>query len=357
MHKNMIALLHCPACKAELDLTVWAEEDGDIREGLLSCTSCGTVYPIAGHIPHMVPVSLYYDPDFVSRHGVPAARLLQGWPDQAPDIADLQKRTEENFGKQWEHYASLGWTDETSPDASSRAESLQWFHEKSLLTEADVAGRLTLDAGCGNGRYSYTAFSAGANVVSMDLTCAATVAHGNLKGAGLNAQVVQGDILHSPFKPGVFDVVFTIGVIQHTGAPLEATHTLAELVRPGGLFSVRTYRRANARLEENDAAIRSVTTKFTLDELHEFTDILHSLAMFLDRKGLYWQTVRHINIFLQRYDTFDWYAAPVAAKLTYEEMRQAFSKAGVSVLRDADDGTTCEERFFSAISIMGEKQA
>lgn len=357
MHTNMIALLHCPACKAGLDLTVYAEEDGEIHEGLLSCASCGTVYPITGSIPRMVPVSLYYDPDFVARHGVDPARLLHGWQGQPSEIADLQTRTEENFGKQWEHYSSLGWTDETSPDASSREESMQWFHEKSLLTEADVAGRLTLDAGCGNGRFSYAVSTAGANVVSMDLTCAATVAHGNLKQAGLDAQVVQGDILHLPFKPGVFDVVFTIGVIQHTGAPLEATAALAQLVRPGGLFSVRTYRRANARLEENDAAIRAVTTTFTIEELHEFTDILHSLTMFLERKGLYWQTARHINLFLQRYDIFDWYAAPVAAKLTYAEMRQAFAKAGVSVLRDADDGTTCEERLFSAISIMGEKQA
>ncbi|EPR37186.1 Methyltransferase type 11 [Desulfovibrio sp. X2] len=357
MHTNMIALLHCPACKAELELTVYAGEGGEVHEGLLTCESCGTVYPITGSIPRMVPTSLHYDPDFLTRHGVDPKRLLHDWEGQSPDIAALQKRTEENFGKEWQHYATLGWTGEGGLDSSTREESVQWFHEKSLLAEADVAGRLTLDAGCGNGRFSRAAFAAGARVVSMDLTCAAPVAYSNLKGAGLDAQVVQGDILHPPFKPGVLDVVFSIGVIQHTGAPLEATAELAGLVRPGGLLSVRTYRRANPRLEENDAAIRAVTTTFSIEELHEFTDLMHNLTMFLWRKGLYWQVARHINIFPQRYDIFDWYAAPVAAKLTHEEMREAFAKAGVSVLRDDDDGTTCEERLFGAISILGEKRS
>jgi 2-polyprenyl-3-methyl-5-hydroxy-6-metoxy-1,4-benzoquinol methylase/uncharacterized protein YbaR (Trm112 family) len=357
MRQSILSLLHCPACAADLGLTAYAEESGEVREGLLACASCGTVYPVTGFIPRMVPTSLFHDPDFLSRHGVDPARLLHGWNGQAADIADIQKRTEENFGQEWQHYASLGWTDETTHDSSAVEESIQWFHEKSLLTAADVAGRLTLDAGCGNGRFSRAAFAAGARVVSMDLTCAAGIAHANLTGDGRDAQVVQGDILHSPFRPGVFDVVFTIGVIQHTGAPLAATADLAALVRPGGLLSVRTYRRANARLEENDAAIRAATTTFSMAELHEFTDIMHRLTEVLGRKGLYWQVARHIVIFPKRYDIFDWYAAPVAAKLTYEEMRGAFAQAGVAVLRDADDGTTCEERCFSAISILGEKRA
>lgn len=356
MHIDIIGIMRCPACKAKLSLTVYAAgNSGEIREGLLTCTACGTLYPITDHIPRMVPTTLFHDPDFLVRYGVDPARLLHSWDGQTADISEIQKHTEENFGQEWQYYASLGWTDETSQDTSAMVESIQWFHEKSLLTSEDVTDRLTLDAGCGNGRFSRAAFAAGACVVSMDLTCAAGVAHTNLVGGNLNAQVVQGDILHTPFKPGAFDVVFSIGVIQHTGAPLQATVNLAALARPNGLLSIRTYRRANSRLEENDAAIRAVTTNFSVAELHEFADIMHKLTDFLCRKGLYRQVAKYINIFPKRYDIFDWYAAPVAAKLTYEEMRETFSAAGIAVLRDADDGTSCEERCFSAISILGKK--
>lgn len=356
MHIDIIGIMRCPACKATLSLTVYAAgNNGEVREGLLTCTSCSTVYPITDHIPRMVPTALFYDPDFLARHSVDSSRLLHGWDGQLADISEIQKHTEENFGHEWQHYANLGWTNETTQDTSAIEESVQWFHEKSLLTTEDVAGRLTLDAGCGNGRFSRAAFAAGALVVSMDLTCAAGVAHANLIRDGRNAQVIQGDILHAPFKSNTFDVVFSIGVIQHTGAPLKATANLAALTRQNGFLSIRTYRRANSRLEENDAAIRAVTTTFNMAELHEFADIMHKLTDFLCRKGLYWQVARHIVIFPKRYDIFDWYAAPVAAKLTYEEMRETFSAAGMAVLRDADDGTSCEERCFSAISILGKK--
>lgn len=355
MLKAMLDLLHCPACQGELKLDVFSGDQDRVAEGALSCAACRTIYPVTGFIPRFVPAHVRHDPDFWARHGLPEERMLRAWPDEQAEVSRIQAQTQTNFGHEWDYYASLGWTESTGVDASDKDESELWFHAKTLLEASEVKDRLILDAGCGNGRFSRVALEYSDRVVSVDLTSAADVAYKNLTDCGLAPMVVQGDILHLPFKPQVFEVVFTIGVIQHTGRALEATERLAALVQPGGILSVRTYLRGNARLEENDAALRSVTTTFDLKDLHELSDILARLTDFLERKGLYERVARHVNLFHKRYDIFDWYSAPVAEKMTYEEMREVFAKSGIEVLRDMDDGTTTEQRAFSAISIVGRR--
>lgn len=356
MRKELLECLVCPVCKNALSAQVFSEMDGRVEEGVLSCPSCLKKYAVVGFVPRMVPTYLFPVAAFCERHALDEEQFLGKWDDEVREIADIQVHTQDNFGHEWEYYSKLGWHEEVGVDASHRDESVKWFHEKSLLTTDDVAGKWVLDAGCGNGRFSRAACNAGANVVSMDLTKAADVAYSNLSEIGHQARVVQGDILHSPFKEGTFDVVFTIGVIQHTGDPLKAAACLASLVKSDGLFSVRTYQLGNERLEENDAAIRAVTTQFTLEELHEFSDILSKLTGFLLRKRLYAKVARHVNLFPKRYDIFDWYSAPVAAKLTYGELRDVYAAAGFDVVRDADDGSLPEQRAFTAISIVGRKK-
>jgi len=355
MIMSLLNVLHCPKCQGDLSLDSFKEEADTIVDGCLLCAKCNVIYPIIHEIPRMVPMNLYDSSGFCAEYGVLAGALFSTWEDVPNEVKELQSHTSHNFGHEWDYYSTLGWTDATGVDASNIEETFNWFHEKSLLEKDDLNGKFILDAGCGNGRFSRAAMDLGGTVVSMDLTHAVEVAHGNLKRNGGTPHNIQGDILHLPFKPESFDVVFTIGVIQHTGAPLEAAAKLAGLVKKEGLFSVRSYRRGNARMEENDAAIRAVTTTFSQDELHEFADILSKLTVFLGKKGLYTAVTRHICLFGKRYDLFDWYSAPVAAKLTYREMRDVFSQCGITPIRDLDDGTSPEDRNFTALSIVGRK--
>jgi 2-polyprenyl-3-methyl-5-hydroxy-6-metoxy-1,4-benzoquinol methylase/uncharacterized protein YbaR (Trm112 family) len=355
MLKSSLDIMCCPDCKGSLELESFKNQVGRVKDGLLTCKVCGTCYIICDYIPRMVPENLYDNHEFCENYPINTNALLKKWSDVQIEILDIQNHTESNFGYEWEHYSKLGWIDVTGIDDSSTDESIRWFHEKLLLNEKDIKNKLVLDAGCGNGRYSRIASAYGANIISMDITRAVEVAFKNMNSERRLAQVYQADILHLPFKPESFDVVFTIGVIQHTGAPLTAVEHLAELVKSNGLLSVRTYRKGNSRLEENDAAIRSETIKFTLDELHEFSNIMSDLTNFLLKKGLFAAAGKHINIFPKKYDIFDWYAAPVAAKLTYDELRQVFERCGITPIRDLDDKTDAEQRAFGAISIVGTK--
>ncbi len=55
MHRNLMDILACPVCKAELELTATKEEGGEVIEGVLVCTKCGERYPIEGGVPNLLP--------------------------------------------------------------------------------------------------------------------------------------------------------------------------------------------------------------------------------------------------------------------------------------------------------------
>ncbi len=51
--------------------------------------------------------------------------------------------------------------------------------------------------------------------------------------------------MHPPFKPGIFDFVFSIGVLHHLPDPERGFSILARHVRPGGTFAIWVYGRVH----------------------------------------------------------------------------------------------------------------
>ncbi len=58
MRPDLMELLACPLCKAELALTVVDEEGGEILRGALDCAACGETFPIEEGIPNLLPPEL-----------------------------------------------------------------------------------------------------------------------------------------------------------------------------------------------------------------------------------------------------------------------------------------------------------
>lgn len=59
--QDLMDIICCPVDKAELELDVESEDDGDIIEGTLTCTECGEVYPIEEGIPNLLPPDMRED--------------------------------------------------------------------------------------------------------------------------------------------------------------------------------------------------------------------------------------------------------------------------------------------------------
>jgi SAM-dependent methyltransferase len=100
-----------------------------------------------------------------------------------------------------------------------------------------------LEVGCGAGRFTEVLLDEGAKVYSVDLSLAVEVNANNFPISDLHA-VVQADVLSLPFCNEVFDIVFCLGVIQHTPNPEETIKNLAKYVAPGGSLIIDHYRKS-----------------------------------------------------------------------------------------------------------------
>lgn len=55
MKPTLLEILCCPLCRADLTLVSAKTEGAEVLEGTLTCTKCGTVYPIDDGIPNLLP--------------------------------------------------------------------------------------------------------------------------------------------------------------------------------------------------------------------------------------------------------------------------------------------------------------
>ncbi len=118
----------------------------------------------------------------------------------------------------------------------------------SLFGDGVLKGKSFLDIGCGSGLFSIAALRLGAEkVVGIDLdpisvaTSRADFSHWS-KAAGTadfqQISVLDVELLKSL---GTFDVVYSWGVLHHTGHMMQALAYVARCVGPGGLLMIAIY--------------------------------------------------------------------------------------------------------------------
>ena len=141
------------------------------------------------------------------------------------------------FGKNWAAYAEQI----AEPEIDEATKGLQ-----RLVPRLD-GGRF-LDIGCGSGLHSVAALRLGAaEVVGIDIdsdSVGTTRAVLRRYAPGAPARVAQTSVFDvSPDTFGRFDVVYSWGVLHHTGDMFRALRCAAELVNPGGALVIALYRK------------------------------------------------------------------------------------------------------------------
>ena len=142
------------------------------------------------------------------------------------------------FGKNWAQF--IRTLDETQIDAAIR--SLQ-----NMLELDDLAGRSFLDIGSGSGLFSLAARRLGARVYSFDYDPASVACTLELKKTYFpddsDWTVTQGSALDDSFMSslGRYDVVYSWGVLHHTGNMWLALENVVSLCKPGGLLFLSIY--------------------------------------------------------------------------------------------------------------------
>jgi SAM-dependent methyltransferase len=246
MHTWLLDLLVCPECRGALRLDAGEKTGDTVTTGTLTC-GAGHAFVISNGIPRFVKHELNAD----------------------------QARTRDSFGDEWTRlYPEHG---HSTPEWQAERDI---FLEYTRSLPSEYRGKLVLDAGCGNGRYAKLANDWGSRVVCVDISSAVEIAQANV-GTRPEVAVVQADLFKLPFKAGLFDIVYSIGVLHHTPDAKGAFQAIQPLVKPGGFFSIFMHGQGNRALYASNRWLRAWTAKASYRTTYNFCLLLTGLAKLL----------------------------------------------------------------------------
>jgi ubiquinone/menaquinone biosynthesis C-methylase UbiE/uncharacterized protein YbaR (Trm112 family) len=332
------AKLRCLDCAGLLKLVFVSDNPGypDLgADGVLSCASCATRYPIIAGTPRMLGsahrqrLRLTYPlaAEVLEAEGRPAVEHCE------EDAIKLL--TADSFAYEWEQFGGL--RDEW---AKNFADYMQPHTPESL------EGQAILDVGTGSGRHSFHAAQHGAHVVAVDLGASIDVARRNLPPSVLT---VQADAERLPFDEGAFDIVMSIGVLHHLPDPSRALNSVARYARTGGHVHIYLYWVPEQRWQRIVLGLVTAARRITVRLPHK---ALHGLCFPL-AAGLQvaivspYRALRHrprgralaAALPLQTYadypfsvlvnDQFDRFSAPLERRYTADEVRAALAGAAL----------------------------
>jgi SAM-dependent methyltransferase len=166
--------------------------------------------------------------------------------------------------------------------------------------------------------------------------------------------VVRGDLLRLPFTPASFDIIYSIGVLDHTPDPRRAFLGLAALLKPGGRIAIWVYPRERPVVEAMMNAQRAISTRLPTRLLLALSRLaapigglkrrmMSSRYRLVERAGvaLHLLTIgvsMHPDPEVRVCDTLDWYAPRYLSRHTREEVAGWFASAGLIEVVDLSRG-------------------
>jgi SAM-dependent methyltransferase len=148
-----------------------------------------------------------------------------------------EKRFE--FGQNWKKYIERSFSQEKVEVSKG--------HILSFLGRNDLQGLTFLDIGCGSGLHSLGALQLGAaEVISFDYDAKSVEATSILykyAGEPKHWKIMQGSVLDERFMASLpkADIVYSWGVLHHTGDVWRAIRNAALPVKKDGLFYIALY--------------------------------------------------------------------------------------------------------------------
>jgi SAM-dependent methyltransferase len=168
----------------------------------------------------------------------------------------------------------------------------------------------------------------------VDLSLAVEAAHRNLRGRP-GVRILQADLFALPFRPGSFDVIYSLGVLHHTPDCERAFRALVPLLRPGGRLCIWVYE--DSGLWKRVASwYRRVTTRLPPRVLYALCRAAgpwyYACRLPVIGRLLFaaWPISMHPRRDWRVLDTFDWYAPRYQSLHSFAEVHGWFRAAGLT---------------------------
>lgn len=263
------------------------------------------------------------------------------------------------FGTQWNRYRVTQLDSHTGVDITAK-------RARRCMGDAlwnGLEGKHVLEVGCGAGRFTEVLLGRGASVTSVDISSAVEA---NLANFPIDERhrVAQCDGAKLPFLPKSFDVVFCMGVIQHTPSPENTVSSLFAKVKEGGHLIIDHYRQNISNFTKiGEPIFRAVLKRVSPDTglkatealvkaflpLHKAVRNVTPAQMLLSRISpvrvyyrMYPELSEELQIEWARLDTHDSLTSWYRHLRTNEGMQKFIEGLGGEVLRNGRDGLGIE---------------
>jgi SAM-dependent methyltransferase len=155
---------------------------------------------------------------------------------------------------------------------------LSYFHRRmsKLLLKHAAPSATVCEIGCGASVWMPLLARHGATVWGIDYSDRGlALAEGLLRRAGATARLVRGDVLRADtLPPGFFDMVFSLGFVEHFDDPSLILERFSKILKPGGALITLVpnftgvWGRVQRRVDPEVYAVHRVYSPDALDAIH-----------------------------------------------------------------------------------------
>jgi ubiquinone/menaquinone biosynthesis C-methylase UbiE len=155
-----------------------------------------------------------------------------------------------------------------------------------------------------------------------------------LNGNHPTVHIVQGDIMHLPFRSESFDYVYSKGVLHYVSDVQKCLVSLASAVRPGGALSATIYPDMSPRFESFNLLLRDVTVRLPMGLVYLLSFLLIPFLSLAWRwsgmksRPIAWNERAHM--------IFNWLSSEFQNRASNEEMASLFRELNLDQLRFAE---------------------
>ncbi len=351
MKLSYFKYLSDPTENKELILKVFNRDEDEVVDGVLLGKS--SWYPVIGGIPRMLTGQEKIDIlqrkySFLNKYkNILPPNIVSEWKRVVKDTKQKssfekhQRKTADSFAYEW-----------TNIYKENTFEKNNFYHFLSpFIKQNDFKGKVTLDIGCGSGRFTKWAALGGAKVAfGVDLGDSVEVAYEMTKSY-VNVAIVQADIYALPLKDEI-DIAYSIGVLHHIPEPKEGFKKLIKVLKKNGKMLIWVYSRRNNNraiyLYEPLRVISRLIPKPILYKLCYIpATIVHLWNIFcksLKLKKMPFFYYENFSFNMKLNDAFDVLATPKSNYYYSEEIEKWFKEAKLNNIKSFEHpeaGITC----------------